>query len=108
MDELTRAVFHAAYRSRAQCNLRLLLGALLVLKHIGRGLIFSWPLYVLAFASWAIPGLHTWAFLLLLIPAAAVSGLILRRGLREDYKTYVAARLLKRGDIRRALFGGAR
>lgn len=105
MDELTRAVFHAAYRSRAQTHLRLLLSALLVGKHILRGLLFSWPLYVLAFAGWAVPAFHTWVFLLLLIPAVAVSGMILRSGLREDYKTFVAARLLKPGDIRRALFG---
>lgn len=105
MDEFTRAVFHAAYRSRAQRNLRLLLSVLLVLKHILRGLIFSWPLYVLAFAGWAVPAFHTWVFLLLLMPAVAVSGMILRTGLREDYKTYVAARLLRRGDIRKALLG---
>ncbi len=105
MDEFTRAVFEAAYHSRQQRVLRLFLGTLLVVKHILRGLLFSWPLYLLSAAGLALPGNFAWAFLLLLIPAAVVSGYILAQGLREDYRAYVKDRLLRQGDIMRALFG---
>lgn len=105
MDELTQAVFDAAYASRPQRNLRLLFGALLILKHTLRGLLFSWPLYLLSLAGLALPGAHAWAFLLLLIPALMVSGYILKKGLREDYRVVVDGRLLKRSDVRRALLG---
>lgn len=105
MDEFTRAVFDAAYHSRPQRLLRLWFGVLLFLKHILRGLAFSWPLYLLAFAGWVAPGFQAWVFLLLLVPAVGVSGMILSKGLREDYHALVQGRLLKRGDIKRALFG---
>lgn len=105
MDELTRAVFEAAYHSRKQRNRRLLFGALLVVKHILRGLLFSWPLYLLSLAGLALPGQYAWAFLLLLIPAVWVSGTILRKGLREDYEAHARGKLLDRRDWRRALLG---
>jgi hypothetical protein len=105
MDEFTRAVFDAAYRSRPQRSWRLLFGALLVVKHTLRGLLFSWPLYLLSLAGLALPGQYAWAFLLLLIPAVMVSGYILKKGLREDYEAYVRGRLLDVRDLRRILFG---
>lgn len=105
MDEFTQAVFEAAYASRAQRNLRLLFGFLLVSKHTLRGLIFSWPLYLLSAASFALPGNFGWVFALLLIPGAAVSGYILNKGLREDYAAFVKGRLLKSADLRRAFWG---
>lgn len=108
MDEFTQAVFDAAYHSRRQRNLRRLLGAMLILKHALRGLLFSWPLYLLSAAGLALPGEYAWAFLLLLIPALAVSGYILNKGLREDYRAAVAGRLLHSGDFRQAMFGGGR
>ena len=108
MDEFTRAVFDAAYHSRSQSNLRLLLGARLIVKHTLRGLLFSWPLYLLSLAGLALPGEFAWAFVLMLIPALAVSGYILAKGLREDYRAVVAGKLLKPGDVRRALFGEGR
>ncbi len=108
MDEFTRAVFDAAYHSRKQRNLRLLLGALLILKHTLRGLLFSWPLYLLSLAGLALPGGFAWAFVLMLVPALAVSGYILSKGQREDYRAVVEGRLLKPGDARRALFGETR
>ena len=108
MDELSQAVFDAAYASRPQRHLRLLFGALLILKHILRGLLFSWPLYLLAVAGMAVPGFQSWVFLLLLVPAVAVSGFILNKGLREDYRAVLRGRLLKLGDIRWALFGEGR
>ena len=104
MDEFTRAVFEAAYQSRPQRNRRLLFGALLVLKHTLRGLLFSWPLYLLSLAGLALPGQYVWAFLLLLIPAAGVSGTILRKGLREDYEAHVRGRLLEFREWRRVLY----
>lgn len=108
MDELTQAVFDAAYASRPQRNLRLLFGMLLILKHSLRGLLFSWPLYLLAFGGMAVPGFQSWVFLLLLIPAVGVSGYILNKGLREDYCAVLRGRLLKLGDMKWALFGDGR
>jgi hypothetical protein len=105
MDEFTRAVFDAAYQSRSQRNLRRLLGAILVLKHMLRGLLFSWPLYLLSLAGLALPGAYAWLFLLMLIPAVGVSGYILRKGLREDYAAYVKNRLLKQRDLWPAFLG---
>jgi len=105
MDEFTQAVFEAAYASRAQRNFRLLFGLLLVLKHTFRGLIFSWPLYLLSATSFVLPGNFGWVFALLLIPGVAVSGYILNKGLREDYAAYVKGRLLRSGDLRQAVRG---
>ncbi len=107
LDELTQAVFDAAYRSRKQCNLRLLFSALLILKHTLRGFVFSWPLYLLSAAGLALPGQYAWAFLLLLIPAVWVSGTILWKGLSEDYAAQVRGRLLKLREWRRVLFGAS-
>lgn len=105
MDEFTQAVFEAAYASRAQWNLRLLFGFLLVLKHILRGLIFSWPLYLLSAASFVLPGNFGWVFALLLIPGVVVSSYILNKGLREDYAAFVKGRLLTSGDLGRVVLG---
>jgi len=60
MDEFTRAVFDAVYRSTSQRLLRLLFGALLVLKHTLRGFGFSWPLYLLSLAGLVFPGEYAW------------------------------------------------
>lgn len=105
MDEFKRAVFDAVYRSWPQRRLRLTLGVLLAIKHTLRGMLFSWPLYLLAAAGLVLPGNHAWAFLLLLIPAVCVSAYILLKGWREDYAEHARGRLLKRHDLRRALFG---
>ena len=108
MDEFTQAVFEAAYQSRRQRSLRFLLTASLIVKHTLRGLIFSWPLYLLSLAGLALPGEFAWAFVLLLIPALVVSGYILSKGLHEDYRAFVRDRLLKRKDVRRVLLGDGR
>lgn len=104
MDELTQAVFDAVYHSPRQRLLRLAFVFLLGLKHTLRGLLFSWPLYLLSLAGLALPGQFAWAFLLLLIPAVWVSGYLLRKGLREDYEAQVRGRLLEYRDLRRALY----
>lgn len=105
MDEFTQAVFEAAYQSRRQRSLRFLLTAALIVKHTLRGLFFSWPLYLLSLAGLALPGEFAWAFVLLLIPALVVSGYILSKGLREDYRAFVRDRLLKRKDLWRVMLG---
>jgi len=105
MDEFTRAVFEAAYHSPKQRRLRLLFGSALTLKHTLRGLLFSWPLYLLSLAGLALPGQYAWAFLLLLIPAVWVSGAILWKGLREDYVGQVRGRLMDIQEWRRVLLG---
>lgn len=108
MDEFSQAVFDAVYSSRRQRLLRFLFGTLLLLKHSLRGFVFSWPLYLLSAASLALPGKYAWAFLLLLIPALALSGFILTKGLREDYGAVVRGRLLKLKALKWALFGEGR
>ena len=108
MDEFSQAVFDAIYSARRQRLLRFLFGFLLLLKHALRGFVFSWPLYLLSAASLVLPGKYAWAFLLLLIPAFALSGYILTKGLREDYRAVVRGRLLKLEEMKWALFGEGR
>lgn len=107
MDEFKRAVFDAVYRSWPQRRLRLVLGALLAIKHTLRGMLFSWPLYLLAAAGLALPDTAAlaWAFLLLPVPAVIVSVYILQKGWREDYDEHVRGRLLKRRHVRQILLG---
>jgi len=105
MDEFTRAVFDAVYNSRSQRALRLLFGALLALKHVLRGLAFSWPLYLLSVTGFALPGEYAWLFLLLLIPALIVSGSILLLGLSEEYQEKINGRLLKLQEWKCILLG---
>lgn len=98
MDELTRAVFEAVYRSAKQRSLRIIFACLLILKHTLRGLAFSWPLYLLSLAGLALPGDYAWLFYLLLIPALMVSATILIFGLSEEYLETVHGRILKLRD----------
>lgn len=105
MDELTRAVFDAVYRSSSQRGLRVLFGVLLVLKHSLRGFGFSWPLYLLSFAGLVFPGEYAWLFFLLLIPALIVSGSILLLGLTEEYSESVHGRILKLHEWQRIVLG---
>lgn len=105
MDELTRAVFDAVYRSTAQRGLRMLFGTLLVLKHALRGFAFSWPLYLLALAGLALPGDYAWLLFLLVIPALIVSGSILLLGLSEEYRESVHGRILKLHEWKRIVLG---
>jgi hypothetical protein len=105
MDEFTRGVFDAVYNSRTQHGLRLLFGALLALKHLLRGLAFSWPLYLLSAAGFALPGEYAWLFVLLLIPALIVSGSILLLGLSEEYQEKINGRLLRLKEWRCIVLG---
>jgi len=91
--EFERAVFLAAYHSLQQRRRRhwALLG--LVAKHGLRGLAFSWPAYVLALAAVYSDTSHALAYLAVLLLAVGVSGMILIRGVRDDYRTRVQGRL---------------
>lgn len=105
--ELARAVFRSLYTSREQRHRRQLAALLLTAKHTLRGLLFSWPLYLMVCAGFhtGIPiNIFLWA---LGIPGVAISFFILARGIREEYRARIADRLLKPGDLLQVLRGGA-
>lgn len=80
-----RAVHETLYRSPTQRALRLGAWLLLFLRHALRGMLFSWPLYLLLIAgllsSWPTSG---W-LLAIALPGLAVSLYILLRGVHDDY-----------------------
>lgn len=91
---LARAVFRSVYASRAQRRRRLLAGLLLGVKHTLRGMLFIWPLYLMAVAGFFVPatiGVFLW---LLVIPGIGLSLYILARGVCDDYRGCVAGRML--------------
>jgi hypothetical protein len=97
----------AAYGSSLQRRRRALAVGLLGIKHTLRGLLFSWPAYVLALAAAVSGQVHALAYLLLLVPALAVSLAILARGVRDDYRSQVKDVLLEAGFMRDLLFPAA-
>ncbi len=104
-NELARAVFRALYASRAQRLLRRAAGLLLATKHTLRGMLFSWPLYLMAFAGFFVPvivGAFLW---LLAVPGIGISLYILSKGIRDDYRARVAGRMLAPGELSRILRG---
>ena len=103
-SEFEQAVFLAAYHSRAQTRRRRAALVLLAIKHSLRGLMFSWPAYVLAVAAGYSDGLHAVAYLLLLIPAIALSAYILFHGVRDDYQVRVSGFLLNKKFMRTILW----
>jgi hypothetical protein len=105
--ELEQGIFMAAYGSPLQRRRRMLAVALLGFKHTLRGLLFSWPAYVLGLAAFASGQVHALAYLLLLIPALAVSSVILARGVRDDYRSQVKDVLLAEKFVRGLLFPAA-
>jgi hypothetical protein len=105
--EFETGIFMAAYDSPLQRRRRRVAIALLGLKHTLRGLLFSWPAYVLALAAFASGQVHALAYLLLLIPALGVSGAILLRGVRDDYRNRVRNVLLADRFVRELLFPAA-
>jgi len=102
--DFERGVFLALYNSRQQKLHRRLAGLVLGIKHVLRGLLFSWPLYLLTLAAYAVPGFSAVFFVLLLLPALYVSWRILSRGIKEDYKNLVEGYLLRPGYPGRMLF----
>lgn len=105
--ELELGIFEAAYGSVVQRRRRTLAIALLAAKHTLRGLAFSWPAYVLALAAFSSERVGHWAWLVLLIPALAVSFVILTRGVRDDYRDRVKDVLLGADFVRALLFPAA-
>ncbi len=96
---LARAVFTSVYRSREQRSLRLLTRVLLIAKHTLRGLVFSWPLYLMtAIGFYTEPPLN-WLLWALGVPGVAISFYILAKGIREDYRMRVADRLFNRANL---------
>jgi hypothetical protein len=103
---LAQAVFHSVYSSREQRQRRQLATVLLAAKHTLRGLLFSWPLYLMALGGFHAPvpvNLMLWA---IAVPGIGLSLAILARGVRAEYRERVAGRIQKRGDLAALLKGG--
>jgi hypothetical protein len=105
-NEFERGVFLALYNSRRQRLHRAAARTILGIKHGVRGALFSWPLYLLPLAAWLLQARFLPLILLLLLPGVYVSGVILRRGVREDYARLVEGFILRAGYPGRLLFPG--
>ncbi len=105
-NELERGVFLSVYNSRTQRIRRFIARIILAIKHGVRGTLFSWPLYLLPLAAWSIKATYLPVILLLLLPGVYISGVILVRGVREDYNNHVEGYLLQPGFPGRLLFPG--
>lgn len=105
-NDFERGVFLAVYNSPRQRYHRSMAAVTLVIKHVMRGLLFSWPLYLLALAAYSLPDASVWLVLLLLLPAMYISWVILSRGIKEDYEHLVAGYLLRSGYLGRIIFHG--
>ena len=103
-NDFERGVFLVLYDSTKQKLHRSIAAVALVFKHALRGVLFSWPLYMLTLAAYAIPGSSKLLFVLLLVPALYVSWIILSRGVKEDYEKLVAGYILRSGYLGRMLF----
>lgn len=106
-NELARAVFRALYGSRAQRLQRLAAGLMLATKHTLRGMLFSWPLYLMALAGLFAPPIVAVLLWLLAVPGIGISLFILGKGIRDDYRARVAGRVLAPGDLAQLLRGKA-
>jgi hypothetical protein len=104
--EFERGIFLSIYNSPRQRLSRAIARLILGLKHGLRGVLFSWPLYLLPLAAWLLQARHLPLILLLLLPGLVISGAILRRGVREDYARLVEGYILRKGYPRRLLFPG--
>jgi len=102
--EFERGIFLSVYNSPRQRLRRAVAHLILALKHGLRGILFSWPLYLLPLAAWLLQARHLPLILLLLLPGVVISGAILRRGVREDYARLVEGYILREGYPRRLLF----
>jgi len=103
---LAQAVFHSVYSSREQRQRRQLAALLLTAKHTLRGLVFSWPLYLMVYAGFRTDAPVNWFLWALGVPGIGISVSILARGIREEYKNRVTGSLLARADLLRLLRGG--
>jgi hypothetical protein len=105
-NEFERGVFKVVYYSKKQRWSRAAALLALIVKHVLRGLLFSWPLYLLALAAYSIPETSIFLVLVLLLPAMYVSWMILNRGVKEDYENIVQGYLLRSGYLGRIIFHG--
>lgn len=105
-NALARAVFTSLYASRAQRLRRLAAGSLLAAKHGARGLLFSWPLYLLAAAGFVAPAPIGALLWMLAVPGIGISFYVLGKGIRADYRARVAGRVLAPGALADILRGG--
>lgn len=102
-NEFERGVFLVLYDSPRQKLHRSVATFALIIKHALRGILFSWPLYMLTLAAYAVPGSSKLLFILLLVPGIYVSWVILSRGVKEDYENLVDGYILKPGYLGRML-----
>jgi len=105
-DDFERGVFLSLYRSPRQRLHRHIARLILACKHGLRGVLFSWPLYLLPLAAWALNARFLPLILLLLLPGLYISGVILLRGVRADYTRLVDGTILRAGYPGRLLFPG--
>lgn len=105
-NDFERGVFMSVYNSRRQRAHRTCARIILGIKHGLRGVLFSWPLYLLPLAAWVLQTRYLPVIAVLLLPGLYLSGMILRRGVREDYARYVDGFILRRGYPGRLLFPG--
>ena len=103
-NEFERAIFLSNYNSRKQQRRRVYASIILGLKHGLRGILFSWPLYLLPFATLALPGQYKLLFILFLLPGLLVSGWILSKGVQEDYLEYVQLHRSEKSHEHQAVF----
>jgi len=106
-DDFERGVFLALYNSRRQRIHRAIAGSILGLKHGLRGVLFSWPLYLIPLAAWLFQARYLPLILLLLLPGIWLSATILTLGVREDYQRLVDGQILRPGYPGRLLFPGS-
>ena len=106
-NDFERGVFLVLYNSRCQRLHRALAYIILGLKHGLRGVLFSWPLYLMPLAAWLLKAHYLPLILLLLLPGVWLSVVILTRGVREDYQRLVDGQILRRGYPGRLLFPGS-
>jgi len=104
-NELATAVFRSIYNSREQRQRRVLAALLLAAKHALRGLLFSWPLYLMVYAGFRTDAPVNGFLWALGVPGIGISVSILARGVREEYKNRVTGALLARADLLRLLRG---
>jgi len=105
-DDFERGVFLSVYQSPRQRLRRRIARCILGCKHGLRGVLFSWPLYLLPLAAWVLNARYLPLILLLLLPGLYISGVILLRGVRSDYARLVDGIILRAGYPGRLLFPG--
>jgi len=91
--ELEHAVFLSLYNSSKQRLLRLSGITLITAKHGVRGLLYVWPLTLLAFV--ALPGYWDALRLVLLLLAGAAWSRFIFASVRDDYRRFLKNRILE-------------